>query len=76
MQYYIYRNWVAEKKAMIHRADCGHCKDGKGCHRHLKGNKNGEWSGPFHKLIDAVREASKKYEGRTLKSKKCSRCIK
>ena len=76
MSYYIYRNWVAEKKAVIHRADCGYCNNGKGCHVNPLGDKNGKWFGPFHKLIDAVREASKKYEGRTLKSKKCRCCKK
>ncbi len=74
MKYYIYRNWVAEKKAVIHRADCGYCNDGKGCHFNPLGDRNGKWFGPFNKLIDAAREASKKYKTLTLKSKKCRCC--
>ena len=74
MSYYIYRNWVAEKKAVIHRGDCGYCKDGKGCHRHLRGNDNGEWSGPYGKLSTAEKQASMKYKTRTLKSRKCPCC--
>lgn len=74
MKYYIYRNWVAEKKAVIHRADCGYCKGGKGCHFNPLGDRNGKWSGPYNKLTDAVTEASKKYNNLTLKSKKCRCC--
>lgn len=62
MPYYIYRNWVAEKKSVIHKAACGYCNYGKGCHRNPLGNKNGEWSGRFEKLEDAKNDASKSYK--------------
>lgn len=74
MAYYIYRNWVAEKKARIHKAECGHCKNGKGCHENPRGNKNGEWSKRFKSFKDAENDAKKLYKGKRLKLKYCSRC--
>jgi len=47
MSYYIYENWVAEKKAVIHRSECGFCKSGSGIHENIHGEKNGKWHGPF-----------------------------
>lgn len=40
MAYYVYENWTAEHKAVIHIGTCGFCKEGKGCHENPLGNKN------------------------------------
>lgn len=40
--YWVYENWVAEKKAVIHTAQCSHCDSGNGTRKHLHGNKNGK----------------------------------
>ena len=63
MTYYLYRNWVADKKAVIHRASCGHCNGGKGGHRNLLGDKNGKWFGPYPTIEAAQKEARQTYEG-------------
>jgi len=52
MLFYIYENWTAENKAVVHRGSCGHCNSGKGCHDNPLGNKNGKWHGPFEKIED------------------------
>lgn len=69
MNYYVYENWTAENKAVIHRADCGFCKDGKGCHNNSLGNKNGQWNGPYQYFNDAVSAA--KATGRPVKIHSC-----
>ncbi len=74
MGYYVYRNWVAERKARIHKAECGHCKNGKGCHVNPRGNKNGEWSKRFKSFEDAENDARKLYKGKHLKLKYCKIC--
>lgn len=74
MAYYIYRNWVAEKKAVIHKAECGYCNGGKGCHENPLGNINGEWSDSFKTFLDAKNDARKPYQGRHLKVKTCGNC--
>ena len=55
--YYVYENWTAEHKAVIHESTCGYCNCGMGCHQNLHGNKNGQWIGPFKSLSDADRAA-------------------
>lgn len=45
--FWIYENWAASNIARIHRAECGYCKNGKGCHKTKHGNKNGMWHGPY-----------------------------
>ncbi len=57
MSYYVYENWTAEHKAVIHRSSCGNCNEGRGCHENLLGNKNGKWHGPFVSLEKARRVA-------------------
>ena len=57
MAYYIYENWVAESKAVIHHASCGYCNDGLGCHDNILGNKNGKWHGPFSTSDEAAENA-------------------
>lgn len=45
MTYFVYENWT-HKKAVVHRAECGHCNHGQGAHRAASG-KNGRWHGPY-----------------------------
>ena len=48
--YYVYENWQAgPHKAVIHRASCAHCNDGRG----RTGDydpAHGDWHGPFATL--------------------------
>ncbi len=74
MGYYIYRNWRAQKTARIHKAECGQCKMGKGCHLNPRGKENGEWSKRFKNLKDAENDARKLYKGKRLKLKYCKTC--
>lgn len=39
--FWVYENWVAEKKAVVHRAECGHCRNGHGSHPNIHGGQNG-----------------------------------
>ena len=57
MTYYVYENWTAENKAVIHKDSCGNCKEGEGCHENPLGNKNGRWSCPFKSIEEAERFA-------------------
>jgi len=70
MSYYVYENWTAERKAVIHRGSCGHCKDGQGCHDNPLGNRNGQWHGPFRLVQEAERAAE-----RTDKPVRKHRCV-
>ena len=36
MRYFVYENWT-RNKAVIHRAECSHCNDGRGTHEHDSG---------------------------------------
>lgn len=74
MKYYIYENWVAEKKAVIHRSDCGFCQNGQGIHENPLGEKNGKWHGPFDSYQEARAEANKlnSLKGRDVRS--CNIC--
>jgi hypothetical protein len=56
--YYVYENWTAEHKAVIHCGICGNCNDGLGCHANPLGRRNGVWHGPFHSLEEAQRAAT------------------
>lgn len=56
--FWVYENWTAEKKAVIHDGACGHCNHGKGCHPNPLGNKNGTWRGPFQTLALAQAAAT------------------
>ena len=47
-KFWIYENWVAEKKAVIHKANCSYCNNGQGTQKNKLGNKNGRWHGPFN----------------------------
>lgn len=77
MTYFIYRNWTAEKKAVIHKANCSYCKNGKGLHKKKRGNKNGTWSQEYQTYEEAKRTAEMPYEGHDdLEVKNCSVCLK
>lgn len=71
--YYIYENWRAEKKAIIHKGDCPFCNDGKGTGRNTLGEQNCRWHGAF----SSYEEARKKAE--SLKNREvrdCKNCLK
>lgn len=69
MAFYVYENWTAEHKAVIHKGTCGYCKEGKGCHKNPLGNKNGKWHGPFDSLEEAEKTA--KNTGRPVRPHSC-----
>src|SRR5712691_465356 len=71
MSYWVYENWVATNRAVIHRGTCGYCNDGKGCHELLHEDKNGKWHGPFETLGDA-RNIAASTQRPVLE---CSRCV-
>ena len=78
MTYYIYRNWTAEKKAVIHKASCSYCNHGQGLQSNRRGNKNGEWSPSGYKTYEQAKvDAEKPYKGHDdLEVKNCSVCLK
>lgn len=51
--FWVYENWVAEKKAIIHKSECSHCNNGTGTHQKVHGDKNGKWHGDFKSYKDA-----------------------
>ena len=65
MSYWIYENWVAESKAVIHNTSCGYCNEGRGCHKDVRGNNNGKWHGPFTNYEEA--EVNARNTGRPVK---------
>lgn len=71
MKYYIYENWRAEKKCVIHTSSCRMCKDGKGIHLQSS-EQNGKWHGPFVSYEDALKYAMS-CENRVIKT--CKICI-
>ena len=77
MTYYIYRNWAAEKKAVIHKADCSYCNHGKGIQDNPRGDKNGAWSQEYKTYEDAKNAAEMPYESHNdLEVKNCNVCLK
>lgn len=70
-EYYIYENWVAEKKAVIHRDICGNCNHGQGKHANICGEKNGKWHGPF-KTYDKAKKFALNLDDRTVRD--CKVC--
>ena len=67
--YWIYENWVAENKAVIHVGTCRHCNDGAGHGTNVRGNRNGRWSGPFATLEQA--QAAAVRTGRPVRTDRC-----
>ena len=70
MSYWIYENWTAESKAVIHDGSCSYCNNGKGCHANPLANKNGKWHGPFS-TVAAAEAAAKATKRLTQKKHKC-----
>ena len=54
--YFVYENWTAEDKAVIHFDYCAFCNYGKGIHAN-KGTRNGRWLGPFTTFSSAEKAA-------------------
>ena len=71
--FWVYENWAAEKKAVIHRTECGHCQDGQGSHRGKHGERNGRWHGPFEGY-ESAKVAAEMLPGRAIRD--CSICLK
>jgi Domain of unknown function (DUF4145) len=69
MPYWVYENWTAEHKAVIHDAACGYCNDGAGCHPNPLGTQNGKWHGPFDSLQTAQEAA--RATGRQVREHRC-----
>lgn len=69
--YWVYENWVASKKAVIHFAECAHCNDGRGVHRNNLGDKNGRWHGAFDTYNEAL-DLANSLADRTVRE--CSHC--
>ena len=68
--YYVYENWTAENKAVIHFGKCSSCNYGKGIHPE-KSTRNGQWHGPF--LTYSNTEKTAKDTGRPVRlCKKCA----
>ena len=68
--FYIYENWRADNKTVIHQGTCGNCNDGRGCQDNPLGNKNGKWHGPFESLEEAE-EAAMKIDRPNKKKHRC-----
>lgn len=69
MRFWVYENWTAEQKAVVHRGTCGNCNDGKGCHPNKLGNKNGKWHGPFPS--EEAARLTAKGTGRPVRTHRC-----
>lgn len=70
--YFVYENWTAEDKAVIHYGTCPYCNQGKGIHTN-KGTRNGRWLGPFASISSAEKAAVD--TGRPVRHcKNCSPC--
>ena len=71
MSFYIYENWTAERKAVIHQESCSHCNMGQGCHKNIHGDKNGRWHGPFESYQNALNFANNLRDRRV---RSCGHC--
>ena len=56
-RYFVYENWTHDR-ARIHKADCGHCNDGRGTQAGSS-NRNGKWHGPYDDRGEAFRAAGR-----------------
>lgn len=63
--YWTYENSV-HKYSKVHRAECSHCKDGRGTHDAVESHA-GRWLGPFEAYGQAV--SASKYEAES-----CGHC--
>ena len=55
--FYVYENWRAKKKAVIHKSACSHCNSGTGQHKNKTEHKNRCWHGPFNNIDIALKTA-------------------
>lgn len=70
--YFVYENWAAEKKAVIHFGTCSYCNQGQGVHVNA-GTQNGRWLGPFASFSSAEKAA--KETGKPVRSCRiCAPC--
>ena len=69
MSYWVYENWVAESKAVIHLGACRFCNEGAGTGRNVRGERNGKWHGRFGSFDEADVAARK--TGRPVRSCRC-----
>jgi hypothetical protein len=69
MDYWVYENWTIDK-AIVHKAACRFCKDGRGIHRADEGH-NGLWHGPFNERDLAFRAAAQLNREKTRGCEKC-----
>ena len=53
MNYWVYENWVARSKAVVHLGSCPFCNDGAGLGTNVRGERNGKWHGPFQTIDEA-----------------------
>jgi len=70
MTFYVYENWRAENKVVIHRADCPRCNYGQGTKKTKPSGKNDAWHGPFA----TYREAESKANSLGRPPRDCSWC--
>ena len=70
MEYWVYENWTAEHKAVVHSATCGFCNHGRGTNkRKPRGDANGKWHGPHATL--AAADTSARRTGRPVRRHGC-----
>jgi len=69
--FYIYENWTAADKSIIHLGKCSSCKFGMGTGKNVLGDKNGKWHGPFDTLSETEIYAKNLNREVTRKCKKC-----
>jgi len=72
LAFYVYENWTAEKKCVIHEEDCPHCNKGRGHDTNILGEKNGRWHGPFLNY-NIAKEFALSLQNREVRD--CSFCI-
>ena len=69
-EYWVYENWTAEHKAVVHAGACGFCKHGHGTDRRKpRGDANGKWRGPYPTV--AVANAAAQRTGRPVRRHGC-----
>lgn len=57
MTFYVYENWRADDKTVVHCADCRYCNHGKGIGTGTRGDDNGKWHGEFKTFDEAKKFA-------------------
>lgn len=67
--YFVYENWAAEDKAVIHFGSCSFCNQGKGIYPDSS-TRNGRWLGPFTTYVSAKKAAEE--TGKPVRS--CKKC--